>query len=408
MERPDRPSGLRRTRAWGTFAVGAALTASICCTLPLVLAVAGVGGSLVAQLSSLSPLQAPLSALSVVVLGFAFWQSARTPDDTPASDATSAPDCACDEPRRKRGRAFLWGSAAVVAVLLTVPALVGLVSAQPDGATASGAPAGERDIVIRVDGMTCSSCATGLQATLRRTPGVVTATVTVEPPEARIRYDEALTSPAALVSAIEASGYTATLAAGAVEPTPNIAALLPVGERCNVRGHDHALDVEGAEPMTPITMAALRDAFNASDGDVRLVALLSPACPECVHGHDVVRGIMARNPGANLKGLVVWLPMVEGDSPRAATARAATLADSRLIAQGWDGGRDAGIAFERTLGLTRPAWDVYLVYAPGVRWEGEIPPTPTFWMHQLTEEAGADQRLCLVPEVLEQEVARLL
>ena len=29
------------------------------------------------------------------------------------------------------------------------------------------------------------------------------------------------------------------------------------------------------------------------------------------------------------------------------------------------------------------AWDVYLVYKPGVKWEGPRPPRPTFWMHQL-------------------------
>jgi hypothetical protein len=117
---------------------------------------------------------------------------------------------------------------------------------------------------------------------------------------------------------------------------------------------------------------------------------------------------MERHPEAGLKSLVVWLPMVAGDSPQAATARAATLSDPRIVAQGWDAGRESGLAFERTLGLTRPAWDVYLVYAPGVRWEGETPPAPTYWMHQLTEDAGADQRLCLVPEVLEREVERIL
>ena len=33
------------------------------------------------------------------------------------------------------------------------------------------------------------------------------------------------------------------------------------------------------------------------------------------------------------------------------------------------------------------AWDIYFVYAPGVRWEDELP-EPTEWMHQL----GRDER----------------
>jgi hypothetical protein len=29
------------------------------------------------------------------------------------------------------------------------------------------------------------------------------------------------------------------------------------------------------------------------------------------------------------------------------------------------------------------AWDVWMAYKPGVRWEGEYPPTPDHAMHQL-------------------------
>lgn len=33
--------------------------------------------------------------------------------------------------------------------------------------------------------------------------------------------------------------------------------------------------------------------------------------------------------------------------------------------------------------MTTDVWDVYLLYPPGVRWEGSTPPRPAFWMHQL-------------------------
>jgi hypothetical protein len=32
------------------------------------------------------------------------------------------------------------------------------------------------------------------------------------------------------------------------------------------------------------------------------------------------------------------------------------------------------------------AWDVYLIYPPDHPWDTELPPAPTFWMHQLDEE----------------------
>jgi len=43
-----------------------------------------------------------------------------------------------------------------------------------------------------------------------------------------------------------------------------------------------------------------------------------------------------------------------------------------------------------------------------VKWTGEQPPTPTFWMHQLRAETGADQRACLNPTVFLNKVATLL
>ena len=51
------------------------------------------------------------------------------------------------------------------------------------------------------------------------------------------------------------------------------------------------------------------------------------------------------------------------------------------------------------IGLNCTVWDVYLLNAPGVKWIGDQPPMPTFWMHQLFAETGADQRFCLNPTV---------
>jgi len=44
------------------------------------------------------------------------------------------------------------------------------------------------------------------------------------------------------------------------------------------------------------------------------------------------------------------------------------------------------------LPLGLPAWDVYLVFGPEVRWEGR-PPAPAYWMHQLGKAGPAELRL---------------
>ena len=49
---------------------------------------------------------------------------------------------------------------------------------------------------------------------------------------------------------------------------------------------------------------------------------------------------------------------------------------------------DSGIVgklYEQTLGIEgHYAWDVWMIYKPGVRWTSELPPKPDFAMHQLS------------------------
>ncbi len=67
----------------------------------------------------------------------------------------------------------------------------------------------EEEVVINIEGMTCSACANGVAASLRRVEGVIEAEVSIDPPEARIRFDASETSAEALVEAIEDLGYEA-------------------------------------------------------------------------------------------------------------------------------------------------------------------------------------------------------
>ena len=68
-------------------------------------------------------------------------------------------------------------------------------------------------VVIPVSGMTCAACQGRVQKTLSRTPGVVDATVNLLMGNASVAYDPAATSPDALVGAIRATGYGASLPA---------------------------------------------------------------------------------------------------------------------------------------------------------------------------------------------------
>ncbi len=98
---------------------------------------------------------------------------------------------------------------------------------------------------------------------------------------------------------------------------------------------------------------------------------------------------------------------MEQDSEEQAEASSSSLQDPR-VAHWWDPDRQLGRLYTKALGLGKMAWDVYLLYAPGVEWTGELPPQPSFWMHQLSMQYGTDPALRLEPGRFSREIKDLL
>jgi copper chaperone CopZ len=74
--------------------------------------------------------------------------------------------------------------------------------------------------VLQVDGMTCGSCAAGIQSVLGNLDGVETADVNFAKGLATVRFDPELVSLEAMSEAIKGLGYEASvLPAGAVAQT---------------------------------------------------------------------------------------------------------------------------------------------------------------------------------------------
>ncbi len=154
-------------------------------------------------------------------------------------------------------------------------------------------------------------------------------------------------------------------------------------------------------------MSALRDDFNAHADRWRVVLLVSPTCNECAIGARAVeREILARY---QIHASVVWIPMLTGDD-EAAAQQATGIIPRENARHFYDSVQAVGSAYDRgpfaemdsraTIALPasgglreawarrgeeRPQWDLYMLYAPGVRWEAEerSPPAPTAWIRHL-------------------------
>ncbi|PEN05225.1 mercury transporter MerT [Longimonas halophila] len=194
-------------------ALGAAVAASACCTIPLVLVSLGIGGVWIGGLTALAPYRWIFVSLAVGGLGYAGyneWQMSRQPD------------CDCETIVSSTTRRLLLGAGTLAVMALVVsPWLIGPSpraatqqartgagsTTQPAASQSSTAPASFQQVVLTVEGMTCAACPQTVQTALRDVDGVYEAEATLEPPEAVVRFDPDRTSIEALTQATEHAGF---------------------------------------------------------------------------------------------------------------------------------------------------------------------------------------------------------
>lgn len=73
--------------------------------------------------------------------------------------------------------------------------------------------------LLKVTGMTCGGCSSKVTKALQAVSGVGVVTVSLAAGEATVQYDERLTSPEQLKSAVKGAGYGADATDGAQKPS---------------------------------------------------------------------------------------------------------------------------------------------------------------------------------------------
>ena len=210
----QKPSSQGRASNQGTnwslgAALGAAVAASACCTIPLALVSLGVGGAWIGSLTALEPYRWLFVSLAVGALGYAGyneWQLSRRPD------------CDCETMFSSTARRSFLGVGTLAVLALVVSPW--LIAPSPGAATqqaraamsvpqepSPATPASFQQAVLAVGGMTCATCPVTVRKALRRVEGVYSADVTLKPPEAVVRFDPAKVSIEKLTRATTDAGF---------------------------------------------------------------------------------------------------------------------------------------------------------------------------------------------------------
>ena len=89
---------------------------------------------------------------------------------------------------------------------------------------------------------------------------------------------------------------------------------------------------------------------------------------------------MKEIPDERLRVYIIWVPRYGSDNREDAVRRSGEFSDKR-ITYFWDRELLSSKLWQKTLKLSKPAWDVYMLHGPKAKWGKE----PDFWMHQLGE-----------------------
>ncbi|MFQ6005612.1 MAG: hypothetical protein ACE5OQ_08905 [Woeseia sp.] len=140
-------------------------------------------------------------------------------------------------------------------------------------------------------------------------------------------------------------------------------------------------------------LSRVRSDFNAMQDKVRLLFIVGPSCGICLRGMDDLNESLVKfiQNDPRIHTLVIHVPTLDAEEKH--VAGSIPLLSGPRVTHYWDAAGTTGIEFKQALDIPMYAWDLWLVYEPGIRWENDNPPPyPDYWEHQLPS-LPADRKL---------------
>lgn len=185
-----------------------AIAASLCCITPVLALIAGSSG-IASTFSWLEPARPYLIGITVLVIGFAWYQKLKP--------KKAEVDCACEEddlPAGKAGKPSFLKSKTFLGIVTVFAAMM---LAFPYYSHVFY-PKTESNIIIiesnnvtqanfDIEGMTCESCSEHIKHAVAQLPGYIDATANYETGKATVKFDKSKNSLEEVVTAVNETGY---------------------------------------------------------------------------------------------------------------------------------------------------------------------------------------------------------
>jgi mercuric ion transport protein len=179
------------------------ITASLCCITPVLVLITGTSG-IVSTFSWIDPFRPYLIGLTILVLGFVWYQKLKPKKEI---------DCECEtdeKPKFIQSKKFLGIVTTFVIIMLSFPYYSGIFY-----------PKTEKQIMIvdksdifttefKISGMTCVSCEEHVNHQVNKLNGIVNSKVSYENGNAIIEFDRTKTNEEQIEKAINSTGYKVT------------------------------------------------------------------------------------------------------------------------------------------------------------------------------------------------------
>lgn len=180
-----------------------AIAASLCCITPVLALVAGTSG-LASTFSWLEPFRPYFIGLTILVLGFAWYQKLKPKKQI---------DCNCkteEKPKFIQSKMFLGIVTAFAIVMLAFPYYAHIFYPKTEKQIIVVDKSNVQTVEFSISGMTCAGCEEHVNHEVNKLSGIIKSTVSYENGNAIVEFDNSKTNIAEIEKAINGTGYSVT------------------------------------------------------------------------------------------------------------------------------------------------------------------------------------------------------